>query len=1100
MQVQASIDKHPSFVASKDYEFLRNKGIAYLRQLASEVWTDHNIHDPGITLTEMICYAITELGYKADYIIEDILAETTLIDEINKLSKSDGSGNNDTYFSPREILPCNPLTIEDWRKLIIDVPLVRNAWLIPLEETSPAIYCDAKKSVLSFSPSNRTKRLNLDGLFEVKLEFEDDETLGDLNLWKYKVPLASDESKLITLYFHPTWEVFFENKLDAYSFDHTYWSPLDSIDDTSLYSGVLYFKSSELVDSMAANIESPLPKTDTNKNQVEASVAAASDEIGFFLKERISKCSNTTEVLQTRVHRHRNLCEDFVSFRHSEVEEIGVCTDIEVRADADVELVLANIIFAFTKFFSPDIPFYSLEELQQQGHTLESIFSGPALQHGFIKDDDLLAADYRTMIHVSDLLQILMDIDGVVAVKDIQLNKHFGGLNLNDGEKWCLPVTENRSLKFNLEKSKIVFYKGLIPYRASELEALERVEDLRALEFRYRLPEKKYDIDLPDGKDQNLRDYHSVQNDFPLVYGVGPEGLAPSSTDLRKAQAKQLKAFLMLIDQIFANYCAQLSNLKNLFSLDRDIRRTYFSQPLFSLPATYKLSEATLDGLRDAGWAESDINELQPLLGQAAMDKESFSDRLLELLKQRLYLEHKSQLLELCEIPEIRVNDLPNVASLVEEFVSTYKDEAACNSNDSEEKIDWDRPSTYDCHWNDYLLDFKARYLEQLCERDELLESARTYEDRRNRFLDHLLARFGENFGDYVLLNAHTSHAKGGEELIEDKIDFLKDYPLLSRDRGKAFDYRLFGVDTNVSGLERKVGRLVGIDNWQRTRLFPDYLSIFERTSKTNANGDTEWHFRLRGSDGEILFSSTDQYFDEGGVEKAMEAALYSGIHRQQYDIEQATNGKYHFVLRDEEGDIIARRRKYYDSESDVERLIQAAIELLKYHDSQLEGFHLVEHILLRPISSASDLFRISSDVDCSPGYRDPYSFRATAVVPYRPDRFQDIDFRRYFEETLRKEAPAHIHIKICWIDGEAMKEFEECFFPWLKLKTTTVYTQQDLLSKNDELIEMQNKLLHILENFNSVYPETHLYDCSSESDTRPLLLDHSKLGSKKGN
>ena len=37
-------------------------------------WTDHNVHDPGITTLEMLGYALTDLGYRASFPIQDLLA------------------------------------------------------------------------------------------------------------------------------------------------------------------------------------------------------------------------------------------------------------------------------------------------------------------------------------------------------------------------------------------------------------------------------------------------------------------------------------------------------------------------------------------------------------------------------------------------------------------------------------------------------------------------------------------------------------------------------------------------------------------------------------------------------------------------------------------------------------------------------------------------------------------------------------------------------------------------------------------------------------------------------------------------------------------
>jgi len=70
-----SLEKNPKLESSEDYLFLRRKGIEYIEQMGSNWWTDYNSHDPGITILEALCYAITELGFRTGWNIKDILAE-----------------------------------------------------------------------------------------------------------------------------------------------------------------------------------------------------------------------------------------------------------------------------------------------------------------------------------------------------------------------------------------------------------------------------------------------------------------------------------------------------------------------------------------------------------------------------------------------------------------------------------------------------------------------------------------------------------------------------------------------------------------------------------------------------------------------------------------------------------------------------------------------------------------------------------------------------------------------------------------------------------------------------------------------------------------
>jgi hypothetical protein len=81
---------------------------------------------------------------------------------------------------------------------------------------------------------------------------------------------------------------------------------------------------------------------------------------------------------------------------------------------------------------------------------------------------------------------------------------------------------------------------------------------------------------VPPGTYRQADDYFPVQYSFPLTYGIGPDGLPSRALPARKAQARNLKAYLMVFEQLLGNALAQLAHTADLFSLDPSIARTYF--------------------------------------------------------------------------------------------------------------------------------------------------------------------------------------------------------------------------------------------------------------------------------------------------------------------------------------------------------------------------------------------------------------------------------------------------------------------------------------------------------------------------------------------
>ncbi|WP_452223638.1 hypothetical protein [Lacinutrix chionoecetis] len=109
----------------------RKTALRWIQLLSGKEWTDYNTHDPGVTILEALCYTLTEIEYKLDFSIEDILSSSSLNKTFNL--------SNNALFLAEDILTTAPVTIADYRKLIIDaVPEINNVWLMPSEENNTA--------------------------------------------------------------------------------------------------------------------------------------------------------------------------------------------------------------------------------------------------------------------------------------------------------------------------------------------------------------------------------------------------------------------------------------------------------------------------------------------------------------------------------------------------------------------------------------------------------------------------------------------------------------------------------------------------------------------------------------------------------------------------------------------------------------------------------------------------------------------------------------------------------------------------------------------------------------------------------------------------
>ncbi len=150
-----------------DYEALRKTGIQILEGTTSSLWTDYNVHDPGITTLELLCYALTDLSYRSTYSIPDLLA--TEKDTVQNIQQH--------FFSAKKIFPNKAVTINDYRKLLIDIEGVKNAWL---KKRTRQIFADIinKKLTQKQPVSRKWEALLIKGYYDVLLEFDTNVTEG----------------------------------------------------------------------------------------------------------------------------------------------------------------------------------------------------------------------------------------------------------------------------------------------------------------------------------------------------------------------------------------------------------------------------------------------------------------------------------------------------------------------------------------------------------------------------------------------------------------------------------------------------------------------------------------------------------------------------------------------------------------------------------------------------------------------------------------------------------------------------------------------------------------------------------------------------------
>ena len=875
MQESPTISTQNPIDPAMDYNALRAAGIQWLEQTASSIWTDYNVHDPGITTLELLCYVLTDLSYRCSYSIPDLLATET--DTANNIQKQ--------FYSAKQIFPNRAVTINDYRKLLINIEGVKNAWI---QKTAKQIFADITNKHLSHQQplSRKWEPVVLNGYYNVLLEFDTNVAEGDKN---------------------------------------------------------------------------------------------------GIIKEA-----------KTLLMVNRNLCEDFLNIDEISSEPFILCAEIEIDAAADPFDTLASIFFNVQLFLTPLIKFYRLAELFAENYTSDKIFEGPWLSGGFIKDEDLLASDLKSEIHLSDIMGQIMQVQAVSNILSILFNPK--GLTDELPDKWIIDVMDGKQPQVDILSSNVLFYINGIPFRPDMNKVKDRFTVLMSDFITGNDSVIAEDIIYDTGQFRNIENYYSVQNHYPQNYGISHWGLPGDAGNERLAQAKQLQGYLFFFDQQLANFQSQLAHLRNVFSFQSETQ-TYFTQLV-----------------------------------------SSFKDA------QDLF---------------ISASDISN-------------------------------------------------HIQQAAEQPQ----SDAFFQRRNLFLDHLLARFAESFGDYVnvLQNAFPDGTVvDKQKVVDTKSGFLQNYPDYSSQRFLAYDYTGANLwttgavtGTNISGLEKRLEHLLGFTNVNRRSLVNIYSSI---KNQLVSNTPQFWFEVTDNQNGNILLRTDGVLPGIQETQNILDNALTLATNMANFVFtENTTDHSFTYQLKNATTVVAGVSNTSYATKAlalaDVSRLVS----LLTTGQSD-EGLFLVEHPLLLPESvdqppespiaspiepPANDtgFMPICVDENCDEcDTLDPYSFRISMVLPAYAPRFLNMDFRRYCERVIRMEMPSHIYTKICWVSNEQLRDFENAYQNWLDVKAGLTDDADHSILKT---------FVNILTTLKTVYPTAKLEDCSSEEEIKLFLLNQNALGTLK--
>lgn len=1057
-------------LVTMDYARLREDGLAYIQSLASKTWTDHNIHDPGITILEALCYVLTDLGFRTNQDVANLLAGISGQLDIDALG----------FYPAERILPNAPLTFLDYRKLLIDQDAIRNAWLTPATEISPPLYFDESTDSLSFTAGSP---VYLNGLYDILLEFKEDAL--NSNLFAAVLPAVNGTEYRIEVTF-PYWDELPSARPYGMEVDTSNiqllggagdeLTPTDSTNFNDYLAALsVPYTGSSYVDQIPLRIKAIPAIIPADRPALELAIIAEleradASNLAVAFNQRVEDTIAVIRDIQQAFNTNRNLCEDVYRFRTVRTQEIALECDIEILPGTDIHYVLEEIYRRIDDFLSPRIRFYSLSEMLEKGYTVDEVFEGPLLRHGFIDSNSLLGNERFNktadqIIYVSDLFRIISEINDdaglpsdqrIVSVKNLQISNYINNQRIANGVRNCLKLNLSDTYKPKLSTSKSIIRF----FQDGRLIEDESLSDIGIPQPAPEVPVTGLSRALPTGQPVALEDYYSIQHDFPLAYGIGKEGLDDRAPESRRAFTRQLKGFLAVFEQILANYLSQLAHVKSLFAIGPDQEQTYFSQPLYEVPGiSALLKDFTISGLSWADFLQDEENDYRLLLNDIGESRNTFLDR------RNRVLSHLS-----ARFGE-DFSERARVAQALAQKAASTPDEALQLRLTSQAqlirgkslllgeipKVSMNRGQGFDYHRNTLLRiepegggPIVYRWALQTPDMEPLLSSAQAEaspEDALGRFIEHyhrltrpglynVVPAGGTDFA-FELLDA-----PGGVAIASSSGVFASaDEAQSGADAVVELAGTLIGVwDTdNVSGLQYRIGHQLGWKSArQRLLLEPpmDYFSI------QNPNPG-EFFFTLSDEAGTALLNADplNPYPDAPGAQVGIAQVMALGIIEDNYEIFQPVPGQYRFRLLGNSS-VLAISEAVFNTREDA-LAARDALCLFIFEKFSREGAYLIEHLLLRPTTSqVQSLLPAFIDSEDTPT-QDPYSFRLTVILPSGlepgdpgtaavPLRYGDPDFRNFAEKVIRQEAPAHVALNIFWLDEDDLSAFEQAYRRWL--------------------------------------------------------------------
>lgn len=515
--------------AAMDFNELKETAIRHIQEIGHKNWTDFNVHDPGVTILESLCFALSDLSYKTGFNVVDLLTK----------SGESTPTLGDSLYSPEEILSNNPIGIDEYRKMILEnVPGLRNVWMKPrsIDFDIPDEYSEVFK--------DETLKISIRGYYDVFVEPEcrevivwtilsDDELCKELGLYK-------DGEELEDRILRVTPEAY-EEWIKGYIMDML----LEHRNINENFLDITVMKPVDVKLQVEISTETDVNYEETISEIYEKVEKYVSPKVRLYtIQELVEKGKRPDEIFIGETGRY-----GFV-----DMEELKSAERRVLLRESDIDAILNSM-----ESISNAVTVKMIVE-GQKGQNLTDDW------HVFLPNSDLNSEKENYYFHLIPFRiksqEMEKEENATVRKLSLQTGNAMLAKRLTTLQKGSVRMVAET--KQEPDHTMVTFThksRKFVP----PIEEGNRILKEKYFDGRYCVADSHYP--LPSGRYRNTDRYRSFQNLLPSLYKMNLPVDKNNGSESDKVNQLQLKGYLTFFDQFMADYLKQLGNLDKYFNI-----------------------------------------------------------------------------------------------------------------------------------------------------------------------------------------------------------------------------------------------------------------------------------------------------------------------------------------------------------------------------------------------------------------------------------------------------------------------------------------------------------------------------------------------------